>query len=325
MNESVCLLPGNLYKFAFQTAALMKRNILVVYYTQTGQLHEIVKSVTALLQEDSLIRVVYEELKPKPPFPFPWSSDEFFQSMPESVKGIPCELEPLSLNGNENFDLIIVAWQPWYLSPSIPIHAFFQNETAIKVLKGKPVVTVIGSRNMWVMAQEKIKEYISKAGGNLVGNILLYDKAPNLLSVVSVIRWMFQGKKDRYMKIIPPAGVSWEDIAGARRYGDIIRDAVRAGDYGKLREQLVEAGAVDVKPELVMIEKRGIILFRIWAAFILKKGQYGSSSRINRVRLFKYYLLFVIYFVSPFATILYHIIRPFRRQAIKKQISFIQS
>ena len=325
MNESVYRHTGNLFKFAFQTAALMKKNILVVYYTQTGQLHEIVKSITAPLMEDSFIRVVYEELKPKPPFPFPWSSDEFFQAMPESVKGIPCELEPLSLSGNEDFDQIIIAWQPWYLSPSIPIHAFFQNKTAMKLLKGKPVLTVIGSRNMWVTAQEKIKEYISKAGGNLVGNILLYDRAPNLLSVVSVIRWMFKGKKDRYLKIIPPAGVSAADIAGAVRYGDILRNAVRAGDYGKLREQLVEAGAVDVKPELVMIEKRGIILFNIWAAFILKKGPYGSMSRVNRIRLFKYYLLFVIYIVSPFATILYHIIRPFRGQAIKKQISFIQS
>ena len=80
--------------------------------------------------------------------------------MPESVMGIPCELEPLSVNGQEDFDLIIVAWQPWFLSPSIPIHAFFQHETAKKLLAGKPVVTIIGSRNMWVMAQERIKMYI---------------------------------------------------------------------------------------------------------------------------------------------------------------------
>jgi hypothetical protein len=54
------------------------------------------------------------------------------------------------------------------------------------------------------MAQNQVKEYIRTAGGRLMGNILLYDKASNLLSVISIIRWMFR-QKDRFMKIIPPA------------------------------------------------------------------------------------------------------------------------
>jgi hypothetical protein len=302
----------------------MPKKVLVVYYTQTGQLREIVHSITAPLAADGEVALVFEELKPKPPFPFPWTSDEFFQAMPESVKGIPCELEPLTLTGQENFDLILVAWQPWYLSPSIPIHAFFQHETAKKILNGKPVVTIIGSRNMWVMAQEKVKQYIQQANGRLVGNIMLYDKAPNLLSVVSVIRWMFHGKKERYMIIIPPAGISEEDIAEASHFGQIIKDALQMNDFENLRAKLVEAGAVEVKTGLVMIEKRGIVFFRLWANYILKKGPYGSKSRVGRVRLFKYYLLTVLYLVSPFATILYQIVKPFRRSVIKKQKSLYQ-
>ena len=137
------------------------KKILFVYFTQTGQLKEIVRSIAGTLEGNGEIKITFEELKPKPKFPFPWTSDEFFQAMPESVKGIPCELEPLSLNGKEDFDLIIVAWQPWFLSPSIPIHAFFQHETAKKLMTGKPVITIIGSRNMWVMAQKE-SENISR-------------------------------------------------------------------------------------------------------------------------------------------------------------------
>jgi hypothetical protein len=302
----------------------MPKKVLVFYYTQTGQLRDIVDSLTAPLAASRDVSLTFEELKPKTPFPFPWSSDAFFQAMPESVEGIPCELEPLSLSGDEHFDLVIIAWQPWFLSPSIPIHALFQHDTARRILRNKPVITVIGSRNMWVMAQEQIKKYIVEAQGILVGNVLLYDKAPNLLSVVSVIRWMFKGKKDRYMKIIPPAGVSKEDIKHAETYGILILESLQTGDFENLQKRLVEAGAVDVKTGLVMIEKRGIILFRLWARFILKKGTYGSEARVFRVRLFKYYLLVVIYLVSPFATLLYEIIRPFRRKAIKKQISLYQ-
>jgi hypothetical protein len=304
---------------------MMPKKVLVVYYTQTGQLREIVNSITMPMMANDEVIITFEALKPKPPFPFPWSSDAFFQAMPESVMGIPCELEPLSLTGQEDFDLIIVAWQPWYLSPSIPIHAFFQHKTAKAILNGKPVVTIIGSRNMWVMAQDKVKQYILQANGRLVGNIVLYDKAPNLLSVFSVIRWMFYDKKDRFMKIIPPAGISQEDIAGASLYGQIIKESLLKNDFAGLRAELIVAGAVDVQTGLVMIEKRGIFLFRLWAGFILKKGPYGAKSRIGRIRLFKYYLLTVIYLVSPFASILYQILKPFRRRAIKKQISLCQS
>jgi hypothetical protein len=303
----------------------MPKKVLVVFYTQTGQLREIVRSITAPLAAEDDVTLVFEELKPKPGFPFPWPADEFFQAMPESVNGIPCELETLSLTGEENFDLIVVAWQPWFLSPSIPIHAFFQLETARKLLRGKPVVTLIGCRNMWVMAQEQIKNYIAAANGRLVGNIVLYDKNPNLLSVVSVIRWLIQGKKERYLGIIPEAGVSHEDILSASRFGHQLVDAIKTGSHDNLQRNLVSKGAVNVLPGILMIEKRGIILFRLWANFILKKGSYGDKARLKRVRLFKYYLLLVIYLVSPLASVLFFLIKPFRSKAIKKQISLYQS
>ncbi len=303
----------------------MPKKVLVVYYSQTGQLRDIVNSIISPLKASEEITLTIEELKPKTPFPLPWTSDEFFQAMPESVRGIPCELKPLSLNGQEHFDLVIIAWQPWYLSPSIPIHAFFQHETAKKLLSGKPVVTIIGSRNMWIMAHERISEYLKAMQANLVGNIVLYDKAPNLLSVISIIRWLFTGKKERYLKVIPPAGISDEDIRNSSRFGEIILDSLLRRDLEHLRPSLVKAGAVDVLPSLLMIEKRGKIFFRLWAAFILKKGGYGDPARIGRVRLFKYYLLIVLYLVSPFASLLYFVAKPFRKKELKRQISLYQS
>jgi hypothetical protein len=178
---------------------------------------------------------------------------------------------------------------------------------------------------MWVMAQERVKKYIAAAQGCLVGNIVLSDKAPNLISVISVIRWMFLGRKERYLKVIPPAGIAPDDIAGTVRFGEQIKPALLNADFIDLQSKLVTAGAVDVRPGLVMIEKRGIIFFRLWAAFIRRKGSYGTKARIYRVRLFKYYLITMLYLVSPFASLLYQLTRPFRLQTIKKQISLYQS
>lgn len=303
----------------------MSKKILVVYYTQSGQLLDVVNSVISPLEKEGEYSIVYEELKPDPPFPFPWPSDDFFQAMPECVRGIPCTIKPLSLKGDDDFDLIIVAWQPWFLSPALPYHAFFRDETAGKVIAGKPVITIIGSRNMWVNGQQKVRGYIAGAGGNPVGNIVLFDRASNLLSVVSIIRWMFSGKKERFLKIFPPAGISGEDISKASRFGEIILNALKKNEIDNVRASLLDAGAVEVNPALAMIEKRGILFFRFWADFIRRKGESRSPARLTRVRLFKYYLLAVIYLASPFASLLFFVTRPFRRKTIEKQISLYQS
>ena len=64
------------------------KKILVVYYSQTGQLKRIVDSI--LSPVESQVEITYEELKPVPAFPFPWNGMPFFQAFPESVKEIPC-------------------------------------------------------------------------------------------------------------------------------------------------------------------------------------------------------------------------------------------
>jgi hypothetical protein len=302
----------------------MEKKVLVVYYSQTGQLFDIVKSITKPLA-DNEIKLYFEELKPKPAFPFPWTGKQFFEAFPESVKGIPCELEPLKVTAEENFDLVIVAYQPWYLSPSIPFHAFFQSEQARKILAGKPVITVVGCRNMWVVAQEKIKQYIREANARLVGNIVLRDKAPNLLSVISIVRWLLKNKKERYLKIIPPAGVSQADIVNAKRFGTTILGALRSNSLNNLQTGLIHQGAVEILPGLVMIEKNGSRIFSIWASFILKKGSYGDPARSLRLELFKYYLFAVIYLISPIGSLVFLISRPFRTGKIKRQVAFYQS
>ena len=73
-----------------------RKKALVVYYTQTGQLKNIVDSVCGSMQVD--FDFVYEELKPVPAYPFPWKGMSFYQAFPESVQEIHCELEPFGFN-----------------------------------------------------------------------------------------------------------------------------------------------------------------------------------------------------------------------------------
>ncbi len=200
------------------------KKALVLYYSQTGQALEIIQSICRSME--SGFQFTFEEIRPKTPFPFPWEGMSFYQVFPESVQEIPCELKQFQFDPNEEYDLIFLVFQVWYLSPSIPISSFLQTSEAAHLLKNKPVITVQGVRNMWVMSQERIKKRIIDMGGNLVGNIVLVDKNPNLVSVVTIVRWMLRGERHGgglYGKLFPKAGVAEKDIQDAEKIwkGDI--------------------------------------------------------------------------------------------------------
>jgi len=298
------------------------KKVLVVYFSQTGQLTEIVKSVLSPMEKSQDVSLIFEELKPKKEYPFPWTSQQFCDVFPESFLEIPCELESFSFNADDDFDLIVLAYTIWYMSPSIPIAAFLKSSEAQKVLKNRPVVTVIGCRNMWLLAQEKVKTRIYGMGGQIAGNIVLMDKAINLIGIVTIAYWMFTGKKDRCLKIFPRPGVSKKDIKGAKRFGHIILKELSKDKIDLDQTVLNEQGAICVLPSYIIFEKRIQKIFKIWSNFILQKGGPGDPNRSFRVRLFFYYLLLAIFLIAPLATFVSFVARIVNRKKIKDAVEY---
>src|SRR5258708_12814551 len=87
--------------------------------------------------------------------------------MPESVLLEPPALEPLSVRPGEPFDLVVLAYQVWFLAPSGPITAFLKSEAGRQLLRGRPVVTLIACRNMWLTAQEAVNRLIAQPAAPL--------------------------------------------------------------------------------------------------------------------------------------------------------------
>lgn len=173
------------------------KNVLVVYYTQSGQLLKIAQNVVQELEKSSEVSVYYNKIKPFNDYNFPWKKDSFFDAFPESFLQIPCDLEETNSEVlSKKYDLVILAYQIWYLTPSIPINSFLKSDEAKVLLKDTPVITVIGCRNMWIQAQEKMKVLLNNVQAKLVGNIVLIDRHINHVSVITIEKWMFSGKKD---------------------------------------------------------------------------------------------------------------------------------
>ena len=291
--------------------------VAVFYYTQTGQALAIARSLCAPL-EAAGCRVVTREIRPVTAYPYPWSSEAFFQVFPESRLGIACAIEPVDLSGAvAEADLVIVVGQSWYLSLSTPLHAFFQSPEVRAYLHGRPVVFVNGCRNMWVMTQSETRRYLREIGARYVGFIELHDRAPNLVSVLTIIRWLFYGRKEA-TRLLPAAGVSQRDVADADRFGLILLRTLYDGQWEQLQERLMREGAVTFIPHLYFIERNGYRMWGRWAHFVRRRGGAGDPRRQGRLRLFKAYLFFVLYAVSPFGLLFYGLTYPLRRAALKR-------
>ena len=291
----------------------MNKKVLVIYFSQSGQLGDILNSLTApLTAAGHIIETV--RVQPVKAFPFPWTGKSFFAVMPDCVLGVPTELEPFRLK-ETNYDLILFGYQAWFLSPSIPANSILNSPALKTAIKDTPVVTITGARNMWISAMERIRPMLKESGARHTGNIALVDKHPNLISFVTILYWMFSGKRDRYLNIFPKPGVSDADIANCQSFGKVVEQHLDKGNYDDMQEKLVAKKAVVVKYNLMFIESKARRIFRLWANFIVKR-----KKRTAWLVAFKYYLIIALFIAAPVILIIDAIFfRPFLGKRIKRQ------
>ncbi|GEN68350.1 MULTISPECIES: hypothetical protein [Chryseobacterium] len=301
----------------------MKKNILVIYYSQTGQLEDIVRNIARPFEaQKEEYHITYYNIKLKEDFPFPWPGDVFFNTFPESYLQIPKEILPPSEEVlNTKYDLILFGYQVWYLTPSIPIISFLKSGYAEKILRDTPVVTISGTRNMWMLSQEKLKVYLKDLKAKLVGNIALVDRHDNYTSVLTILRWLTTGQKEK-SGILPAAGISEEEITGSVKYGEIIKNHFKDNDLVNLQPDLVKNGAIEIRPFLVRVEKVGNKIFTVWSNLIIKK----KEKRPLLIKFFKVYLMAAIWIISPIVLVLHLLTTPifwFKRQKQKRYLQGI--
>ena len=298
-----------------------KPRILVLYYSQTGQLRHIIDNI--LLNIKDKVDLTYAAIEPVTPIPFPWNVNVFFDAMPETVMHTPPPVKPLPDEiVNADYDLVIFGHQPWFLNPSQPITAFLQSPSA-KVLQNKNVLTVIGARNMWLHAQERVKEYLLKQNANLVGNIALVDNNTNIISTLTVIRWQMSGQKEK-KGWLPDAGVQESDIQAAQNYGELIYRNLSRGTLNDLNSELLKAGAVYIKTGLVLLEQTGITNFRKWSKYIAAKGGPGAPERQGRVKQFKNLLIVAIFVLSPVTSAIAKIREQIKMKKLKEDVAYFK-
>ncbi|MEW6259152.1 MAG: dialkylresorcinol condensing enzyme [Thermodesulfobacteriota bacterium] len=295
------------------------KNILLIYYTQSGQLFEIARSLTKPLSDNPDINLDLVNVEPLIPYPFPWPFLRFFDVLAESVLMVAPEMKSFQINKGSTYDLILLCYTVWFLSPSLPITGFLKSSDA-RIMQGVPVITIVNARDKWVTAQEQVKRWIDHHGGRLVGHIAVIPDTPALAGLVTTLRWLWAGKKKGFWRF-PDAGVPKAQIDGLERFGRLIRDGLMDGSIDKGLPVLEGYDSAAIDPDLVRQERVGYRVFQFWARAIHSCGPPGDWKRLPIIAFFMIILGTLIALSFPIGMVLKFIVNPLRKSLLIKNSS----
>lgn len=297
----------------------MKR-VLVVYYSQSGQLERAARACAAPLQAAGHA-VDFLSLEPVRPYPFPWPFWQFLDAFPESVALAPPELK--SWQSQKRYDLVLLCYTAWFLSPAPPITAFLKSDAGRAILRDTPVVTLSATRNMWVLAQEEVKRLLQDAGARLSDHVALVDPGPSLATFITTPRWMLSGRRDSFLGL-PPAGIPERELAACARFGRALAGPLAAGTLDGTRPALTGLAAAAVDPALLASEKIGRRSFRVWSRLVRAAGPPGHWGRRPVLALYVVFLIMMIITVVPVSLLLRALLKPLLRARLEAQAALYE-
>lgn len=300
----------------------MKR-VLVLYYTQSGDVLRAAESFVKFLDTPE-VELTLECIKPKADYPYPWNLYQFFDVFPECINGEPPEIYPPKFEQSEKFDLVIIAYQVWFLAPALPIQGFLKSEYA-KVLKDTKVITLVVCRNMWHSASEIMKKMIAEVGGIHIDNVVVTHQGPPLATFITTPRLLLTGKKDKFLGTLPPGGVKDEDIHALSRFGRQIANNLTALTDSSNQPLLKGLGAVEVNRGYIIPEIIGRFVYNPWAKIARFFGKPGSWSRRPVIYLFAVQIVLVIPIVLLVSMIFRVLFNPLLNKKMEAYVDVLKS
>ena len=239
----------------------------VVYlYSQTGQLREVADALTApLVARGWDIRWV--DVQPRVAFPFPWPIRRFFGVFPAAVdpEALVELVEPAGGFETEPEELVILAYQVWYLAPSLPIRSLLKAHP--EAFRNRRVVSLIACRNMWYSAAIEVSGLLRSAGARRVDVIAATDTRRQATTLVTTLRWLLTGRREPFL---------WFGRAGV---GDA--ELARVADVGGC---IAESGqcpqvAAPIVPTLAAADLLAGTVFRRWGATVRSARRFGALAQ----------------------------------------------
>lgn len=278
-----------------------RRRILIVEYSQSGQLFQVMQQVLAPLQQAGH-EVERLQLELETPFPFPWPFWLFMDTFAETSALVSRPLKPWSVERHD-YDLVILGYPIWFLSPPPPIVSFLKSDAGKALLNEKPVVTLTACRNMWIQAHKDMQQLLAQAGAQHLDHVAMVDPAHAMLTLVTTPRWVLTGRREAFW-CFPRAGVSDEQIKNSSRFGRALNLALSNPEWSADQAMLTGLQAVAVDPGLAASEKIAKRSFKIWGALMRAVGPPATKQRRIVLVFYTVFLITLLCTVVPLSMVL---------------------
>jgi hypothetical protein len=233
----------------------MSRRAVVYLYTQTGQLREVAEAFVAPLEADGW-RIRWVDVQPRVAFPFPWSIWQFFGVFPRAVDPdafVELVEPPGGLEAEQDEqEVVLLAYQVWYLSPSLPIRSLVAGHP--EAFQNRRVISLIACRNMWYSAA--------------------IEALQQATSLVTTLRWLLTGKREPFL---------WFGRAGV---GDAELARVTAVGRSIAEQGNSQADAAPIVPTLAAADLFAGRLFRKWGVTVRSAGRFGAAAHAASLVMF---------------------------------------
>lgn len=155
---------------------------------------------------------------PARPYPFPWPIRKFFGVFPDSVdEQAEIELDTSAAQpSSEPDELVILAYQVWFLAPSLPMRTLLNVHPEVFV--DREVLSVIACRNMWYSAAVEVDRRLRALRARHLGAVVATDTRPQFVTLVTTLRWLLGGKREA-RGVFGRAGIDQPELDRVRDCG----------------------------------------------------------------------------------------------------------
>lgn len=211
------------------------KRVLVIYYSLTEQTQAVLDRMK--LELESVGHTVdMRKVKPIPEWRIPMSHRVFLTNWAKIWVGMNLTqpIEHIDLNPDD-YDYIILGFQPWNLAPSIPINSFLDSPMA-EIFRGKKVIGVVTCRARWERSFRIAKEKIEKRGGEMVDGFVIMNVQPEPGNFITTVDQLFFGgtKPDGWKAKVfdlKPYGIGDDSLAIAQDFGREVADRMLKDIY----------------------------------------------------------------------------------------------
>jgi hypothetical protein len=157
-----------------------------------------------------------------------------------------------------------LAYQVWYLAPSLPIRSLLKTHPA--AVRGRNVVSLIACRNMWYSAAIEASGLLRSAGARRVDVVAATDTRSSSTTLVTTLRWLLTGKRAPFLWF-GRAGVGGDELTRVAEVGRSIADS-----------QPFPPDAAPVVPALAAADVIAGKAFRRWGATVRSMHRFGAGA-----------------------------------------------